>query len=107
VRVCTGTACFATDGGALVDGVKAAFGLELGERREDGSVSLAETVCLGFCHSSPALRDGDLVDAGPGVIDRVLAAPEDDQVLEGVRQDVRALAGRFPLYPPAHPPVHA
>ena len=34
-------------------------------------VSLAETVCLGFCHSSPAVRDGDTIDAGPGVLDRV------------------------------------
>jgi NADH:ubiquinone oxidoreductase subunit F (NADH-binding)/NADH:ubiquinone oxidoreductase subunit E len=73
VRVCTGTACFAADGGALVDAVKAAFGLGLGERNEDGSLSLAETVCLGFCHSSPAVRDGEVIDAGPGVIDRVLA----------------------------------
>jgi NADH-quinone oxidoreductase subunit F len=71
VRVCTGTACFAADGGALVEGVKEAFGLGLGERSEDGSLSLAETVCLGFCHSSPAVRDGDLVDAGVGVIERV------------------------------------
>ncbi len=38
---------------------RGALGLELGERSEDGSVSLAETVCLGFCHSSPAVRDGD------------------------------------------------
>ena len=30
-----------------------ALGLELGERSEDGRVSLAETVCLGFCHASP------------------------------------------------------
>ena len=28
-------------------------------------MSLAETVCLGFCHSSPAVRDGDVIDAGP------------------------------------------
>jgi NADH:ubiquinone oxidoreductase subunit F (NADH-binding) len=36
-------------------------------------VSLAETVCLGFCHSSPAVRDGDVIDAGPDVVARVLA----------------------------------
>ena len=42
------------------------LGLELGERSADGSVSLAETVCLGFCHSSPAVRVGDVIDAGPG-----------------------------------------
>jgi NADH:ubiquinone oxidoreductase subunit F (NADH-binding)/NADH:ubiquinone oxidoreductase subunit E len=72
VRVCTGTACFAADGGALVDSLCEGFGLKLGERREDRSLSLAETVCLGYCHSSPALRDGDVVDAGPGVLERAL-----------------------------------
>ena len=48
-------------------------GLRLGERSADGAVSLAETVCLGFCHASPAIRDGDVIDAGPGVVERVLA----------------------------------
>lgn len=73
VRVCTGTACFAAAGERHVDAIRDGLGIELGERRADGSVSLAETVCLGFCHSSPALRVGDLVDAGPGAVERVLA----------------------------------
>jgi NADH-quinone oxidoreductase subunit F len=73
LRVCTGTACFAATAESHVDQLEGALGLELGERSEDESISLAETVCLGFCHSSPAVRDGDIVDAGPGVIDRVLA----------------------------------
>lgn len=73
VRVCTGTACFAACGADHVDALREGFGLELGERRADGAVSLAETVCLGFCHSAPALRDGDVVDAGPGAVARVLA----------------------------------
>jgi NADH:ubiquinone oxidoreductase subunit F (NADH-binding)/NADH:ubiquinone oxidoreductase subunit E len=72
VRVCTGTACFAATGDGHVEALKAAFGLGLGERSEDGAISLAETVCLGFCHSSPAVRDGDVIDAGPGVVERVL-----------------------------------
>lgn len=72
VRVCTGTACFAATGGAHVDQLREGLGLELGERAADGSVSLAETVCLGFCHSSPAIRDGDVVDAGPGAVERVV-----------------------------------
>ena len=50
-----------------------ALGLKLGERAEDKSVSLAETVCLGYCHASPAVRDGDVIDAGPGAIERLLA----------------------------------
>ncbi len=43
----------------------------MGERAADGSTSLVETVCLGFCHSSPAVRDGETIDAGPDVITRV------------------------------------
>ncbi len=76
VRVCTGTACFAASGDEHVRELREGLGLELGERGADGEVSLAETVCLGFCHSSPAVRVGDTVDAGPGAIGRVLAAEE-------------------------------
>jgi bidirectional [NiFe] hydrogenase diaphorase subunit len=73
VRVCTGTACFAATGNAHVGEVSGALELELGERRDDRSVSLAETVCLGYCHASPAVRDGDVIDAGPGAVERLLA----------------------------------
>ena len=73
VRVCTGTACFAATGGAHVDEMCEGLGLGLGECRADGSVSLAETVCLGFCHSSPAVRDGELIDAGRDAVARVLS----------------------------------
>jgi NADH-quinone oxidoreductase subunit F len=72
IRVCTGTACFAATADAHVDQLRETLGLSLGERAEDRTVSLAETVCLGFCHSSPAFRDGDVIDAGPDAIDRVL-----------------------------------
>jgi len=71
VRVCTGTACFAATGDAHVDQIEEALGLKLGERSADGSVSLVETVCLGFCHSSPAVRDGETIDAGPEMTTRV------------------------------------
>jgi NADH:ubiquinone oxidoreductase subunit F (NADH-binding)/NADH:ubiquinone oxidoreductase subunit E len=73
VRVCTGTACWAATGGAHVDAVCAGLGLGLGSKRADGAVSVAETVCLGFCHSSPAVRDGDVIDAGSDAVARVLA----------------------------------
>jgi NADH:ubiquinone oxidoreductase subunit F (NADH-binding)/NADH:ubiquinone oxidoreductase subunit E len=73
VRVCTGTACFAATQDAHVEIVEDALGLKLGERAEDRSVSLAETVCLGYCHASPAVRDGDVIDAGPGAVERLLA----------------------------------
>ena len=73
IRVCTGTACFAATGDAHIDELRAGLRLALGERSEDRSVSLAETVCLGFCHSSPAVRDGEIIDAGDQVASRVLA----------------------------------
>jgi NADH:ubiquinone oxidoreductase subunit F (NADH-binding)/NADH:ubiquinone oxidoreductase subunit E len=89
IRVCTGTACFAATGDAHVDELRRELGLELGQRSQDGEVSLAETVCLGFCHSSPAVRDGETMDAGPDVIARVLGdrtrdarEPEWSSVLE-------------------------
>ncbi len=72
VRVCTGTACFAAAGDAPVDRLRDGLGIEPGERSADGSVSLAETVCLGFCHSSPAVRVGETIDAGPGAVERAL-----------------------------------
>src|SRR4051812_19492408 len=73
VRVCTGTACFAATADTHVETVQQHLGLKLGERAADKSVSLAETVCLGYCHASPAVRDGDTIDAGPGAIERLLA----------------------------------
>lgn len=73
VRVCTGTACFVAAGDRPVERLSAGLGLAPGERSADGSVSLAETVCLGFCHSSPAVRIDDEVDAGAAAIERVLA----------------------------------
>ena len=82
VRVCTGTACFAATGDRHIDELKQGLGLELGERSDDRSVSLAETVCLGFCHSSPAVRVDDQIDAGDGVVARLLAGGEPAQALE-------------------------
>ncbi len=74
VRVCTGTACFAATGGSHVAELEQALGVRLGERSADGGCSLVETVCLGLCHSSPAFRDGDVVDAGEGAIARIASA---------------------------------
>ena len=89
VLVCTGTACWASDFGEHVAAVEEGLGLGRGERAEDGSVSLGETVCLGFCHTAAAVREGDVVDAGPDVVDRVLAGglrqveePESGSVLD-------------------------
>jgi NADH:ubiquinone oxidoreductase subunit F (NADH-binding)/NADH:ubiquinone oxidoreductase subunit E len=87
VSVCTGTACWAADFGAHVAAACDGLGLGLGERAEDGSVSVGQTVCLGFCHTAGAVREGDVVDAGEGAIDRLLAGavrPADEPQGESV-----------------------
>ncbi len=71
VAVCTGTACWASHPGDHERELGERLGLAEGERTEDGSLSYGTTVCLGFCHSSPAYRDGDVVDAGSGAFERV------------------------------------
>jgi NADH:ubiquinone oxidoreductase subunit F (NADH-binding)/NADH:ubiquinone oxidoreductase subunit E len=71
VQVCTGTACWASRFDAQVGELERALGVSLNGRGDDGEISLAEVVCLGFCHSGPSYRDGDTVDAGPGAGERV------------------------------------
>jgi NADH:ubiquinone oxidoreductase subunit F (NADH-binding)/NADH:ubiquinone oxidoreductase subunit E len=89
VAVCTGTACWASDFGAHVAAVEEGLGLGLGECSDDGEVSLGETVCLGFCHTAASVREGDVVDAGEGSVERALAGqvtqasePESASVLD-------------------------
>ena len=49
------------------------------------------------------MKEGDMAQIA-SLIDRVLAAPEDLSVAGKVREEVKALASKFPLYPA---PVHA
>ena len=71
VQVCTGTACWASRFDAQVGELEQALGVSLNERSDDGETSLAEVVCLGYCHSGPSYRDGEVVDAGPEAGERV------------------------------------
>ncbi|HLI31640.1 MAG TPA: NAD(P)H-dependent oxidoreductase subunit E [Solirubrobacteraceae bacterium] len=89
IRLCTGTACFAAGAPQLLRRIAGELGVEPGCCTEDGETSLAEVYCLGLCHSAPALCDGGVIDAGPGLLERVLAercadvaAPEPASMLE-------------------------
>lgn len=88
VRVCTATGCWSADFGEHVAAVESGLGLRLGERSADGSCSLGETVCLGFCHAAPAYRDGDVVDAGDGALARVLAGKTQEASQPGWSSDL-------------------
>ena len=71
VRVCTAAACFAATGGTHLAGVEAALGVQAGSRSGDGSVSLQEVHCLGYCYSGPAALDGGDAHAGPDLADQL------------------------------------
>lgn len=59
--VCVGTACHINGAPALVTVAQEALGIELGEGRDDGEVSLAPAHCFGCCSVAPAgLIDGAL-----------------------------------------------
>ncbi|MGC9220767.1 MAG: NAD(P)H-dependent oxidoreductase subunit E [Solirubrobacteraceae bacterium] len=89
VQACSGTACFAATGGAHLDALSAGFGVSVGERTADGELSLTETVCLGFCHSSPAIREGEMVSAGPEAVGLALAG-QSTQAAEPVWESLLA-----------------
>ena len=55
VKVCKGTACFAACHDASVHWMEDALGVKLGETSADGSVSLEEVYCLGYCNAGPSV----------------------------------------------------
>ena len=64
VKVCRGTACFATSGESHVGWLEDALGVKLGETSADGSVSLEGVYCLGFCNAGPSVEVEGRVYAG-------------------------------------------
>ncbi len=64
VKVCRGTACFATSGEAHVTWLEDALGVKLDETSADGSVSLEGVYCLGFCNAGPTVEVEGKVYAG-------------------------------------------
>lgn len=51
--LCTGTACYIKGVPAIVDAVRAEFGLELEQTADDKSLSLRSARCLGACGQAP------------------------------------------------------
>jgi formate dehydrogenase subunit gamma len=61
LELCRAEACKAMNGDALAEFAKRRLGLEFGETRADGLVTLAAVYCLGNCACAPsAMIDGEL-----------------------------------------------
>jgi NADH:ubiquinone oxidoreductase subunit F (NADH-binding)/NADH:ubiquinone oxidoreductase subunit E len=56
VKVCKGTACFASAGNASIGWFEQALGLKEGETSKDGAVSLETVYCLGYCNAAPTVE---------------------------------------------------
>lgn len=79
VRVCGATACFAATGGQHLADLSGVLGVAAGGRSEDGSVSLQEVRCLGYCYAGPAALDGELACVGTNLTGQLLGvSPRQD-----------------------------
>lgn len=74
VRVCSAAACFAATGGAHIAEVEEALGVRSGSRSRDGSVSLQQVHCLGYCFTGPAALDGVEAHTGRNLAAQLLGS---------------------------------
>jgi bidirectional [NiFe] hydrogenase diaphorase subunit len=58
IRICTATACFATQTGRHLTDVEHELGTSAGTASPDGETSVQAVRCLGYCYAGPAALDG-------------------------------------------------
>jgi formate dehydrogenase subunit gamma len=61
VQVCRAEACKALRGDELAEAIRQKLGIDFGETRADGSVSLESVYCLGNCAIAPSITVGGIV----------------------------------------------
>lgn len=72
--VCTGTACYIKGVPAIMAAIKLHFGVDAGQTREDGLLSVLTARCIGSCGLSPAVVfDGEIAGSVTPeiVVDRI------------------------------------
>jgi formate dehydrogenase subunit gamma len=58
VKICRAEACQAVGSSRLVDHVRDRYGMELGETRSDGALTVDQVFCLGNCALGPTVQVG-------------------------------------------------
>ena len=58
VKICRAEACQAVGSSRLVDHVRDRYGMELGETRSDGALTVDQVFCLGNCALGPTVQIG-------------------------------------------------
>jgi bidirectional [NiFe] hydrogenase diaphorase subunit len=79
--VCTGTACYIKGASALLEGVRARYGIRPGETTADNKLSVLTARCLGSCGLAPAvvLDNAVLGRTGPAeMLDRIARSMDHD-----------------------------
>jgi bidirectional [NiFe] hydrogenase diaphorase subunit len=74
ITVCEGTVCYIRGARAIVEGLKEAFGVRMGETTPDGLLSATEARCLGSCGLAPVVVvDGKILGrmTPDGIVERV------------------------------------
>jgi NADH:ubiquinone oxidoreductase subunit E len=75
IRVCLGTACYVRGGMAVLDSLRKALGIDVGETTEDREFSLEVARCFGACGLAPVITVNDIVHhrVKPARINEILA----------------------------------
>jgi len=61
IRACSGTACFVSGGGVILEAAKSKLGIIPGQTTKDGMFSLERVACLGCCALAPVVTIDDEV----------------------------------------------
>lgn len=59
IRVCLGTACYVRGGKKLVEHLRTALGIDIGETTRDGKFTFEIARCIGACGLAPAMMIDD------------------------------------------------
>ena len=79
IRVCLGTACYVRGGKKIIEGLKDALDIDIGDTTADGKFTFEVARCIGACGLAPAMMiDGKVYkQVTPQKLDAILGSYTD------------------------------